>query len=119
MTLKSSYNGFARYHTTQTLLRSGLPSKLSSRESRKLVRDVTVNPTMILKDLQGSMSEMGVGVNQSIISCSLHKADLVGRSTRQLPDVTGKVQHARLIIAAQVRELRVAALDAHVNLKLN
>ena len=37
----------------------------------------------------------------------------------QLPDVTGKVQHARLIIAAQVRELRVAALDAHVNLKTN
>ena len=29
----------------------------------------------------------------------------------QLHDVTGKVQHARLIIAAQVRELRVAVLD--------
>ena len=35
----------------------------------------------------------------------------------QLRDVTGEVQHARLIIAAQVRELRVAALDAHVNLR--
>ena len=35
----------------------------------------------------------------------------------QLPDVTGKVQHARLIIAAQVRELRVAALDAHFKFK--
>ena len=34
----------------------------------------------------------------------------VGRGIRQLPDVTGKVQHARLIIAAQVRELRVAVL---------
>ena len=34
----------------------------------------------------------------------------------QLRDVAGKVQHARLIIAAQVRELRVAALDAHLNL---
>ena len=41
-----------------------------------------------------------------------------GRGTRQLHDVTGKVQHVRLIIAAQVRELRVAALDAHVNLKM-
>ena len=41
----------------------------------------------------------------------------VGRGTRQLHDVTGKVQHARLIIAAQVRELRVAALDAQLNLK--
>ena len=40
-----------------------------------------------------------------------------GRGTLQLHDVTGKVQHVRLIIAAQVRELRVAVLDAHVNLK--
>ena len=37
----------------------------------------------------------------------------------QLRDVTGKVQPARLIIAAQRRELRVAVLDAHVNLKMN
>ena len=35
----------------------------------------------------------------------------------RLHDVTGKVQHARLIIAAQVRELRVAVLDAQLNLK--
>ena len=34
-----------------------------------------------------------------------------GRGTRQLHDVTGKVQHARLIIAAQKREVRVAALE--------
>ena len=43
----------------------------------------------------------------------------VGRGTRQLHDVTGEVQRARLIIAAQVREVRVAVLDAHVNLKSN
>ena len=36
----------------------------------------------------------------------------------QLHDVTGKVQRARLIIAAQMREVRVAALDAHLNLKI-
>ena len=35
----------------------------------------------------------------------------------QLHDVTGKVQHARLIIAVQKRNVRVAALDAHLNLK--
>ena len=35
----------------------------------------------------------------------------------RLHDVTGKVQRARLIIAVQKREVRVAALDAHLNLK--
>ena len=37
----------------------------------------------------------------------------------QLHDVTGKVQHARLIIAAQVRELRVAALEMRMKFKVN
>ena len=50
------------------------------------------------------------GGSNSLPDGSVH----VGRGTRQLHDVTGKVQHARLIIAAQVRELRVAALDAHL-----
>ena len=55
------------------------------------------------------------GGSKSLPDGSVH----VGRGTRQLHDVTGKVQHARLIIAVQVRELRVAALAAHVNLKMN
>ena len=33
-----------------------------------------------------------------------------GRGTRQLHDVTGKVQRARLCIAVQKREVRVSAL---------
>ena len=65
-----------RYHTTQTPPRQGQPSKLSCRTSRKLVWDVTVNPTTTLKDLQGSMSEMGVSVHQSTISRYLPKAGL-------------------------------------------
>ena len=35
----------------------------------------------------------------------------------QLHDVTGKVQRARLTIAVQKREVRVAALDAHFKFK--
>ena len=37
----------------------------------------------------------------------------------QLHDVTGKVQRARLIIAAQKRNVQVAALDAQLNFKMN
>ena len=53
------------------------------------------------------------GGSNSLPDGSVH----VGRGTRQLHDVTGKVQHARLIIAAQVRELRVAVLEAHFKFK--
>ena len=78
-TVKSIIKKWKTYHTTQTIPRSGCPSKLSSRASRKLVRDVTVNPTMTLKDLQGSMSEIGVSFYQSTISRSHHKAGLNGQ----------------------------------------
>ena len=47
------------------------------------------------------------GGSESLPDGAVHE----GRGTVQLHDVTGKVQSARLRIAAQVRELRVAALE--------
>ena len=38
----------------------------------------------------------------------------VGRGTRQLHDVTGKVQHVRLCLPCKVREVRVATLEARI-----
>ena len=40
---------------------------------------------MTLKDLQSSMSEMGVSVHQSTISHSIHKAGLSGQVGRKKP----------------------------------
>ena len=77
-TVKSIIKRWKIYHTTQTLPRSGRPYKLISRASRKLVRDVTVIPTMTWKDLQVSMFKMGVSVHQSTISCSFHKLASIG-----------------------------------------
>ena len=42
-----------------------------------------------------------------------------GRGTVQLHDVTGKVQRARLRIAAQMREVRVSALVLREIKKIN
>ena len=47
------------------------------------------------------------GGSESLPDGAVHE----GRGTRQLHDVTGKVQSARPSIAAQKRELRVAALE--------
>ena len=81
--VKSIIKKWKTYHTTQTQPRSGQPSKLSSRASRKLVCDVNVSPAMTLKELQGSMSKMGVSVHQSTISRSLHSAGLNGQVARK------------------------------------
>ena len=63
------------------------------------------------------MAARVVGIRQEGVNPCRMVPSMKGRGTRQLHDVTGKVQQARLIIAAQVRDVRVAALDAHLNLK--
>ena len=84
--MKSIIKKWKTYHTTQTGPTSGRQSKLSSWASRKLVQDVNVNQTTItMKDLQSSMSEIGVSVHQSTISRSLHKAGLDGQVARKKP----------------------------------
>ena len=57
------------------------------------------------------------GIRQEGVNPCPMVPSMKGRGTRQLHDVTGKVQHARLIVAAQRREVRVAALDAHCKFK--
>ena len=52
---------------------------------------------------------------ESLSDGAVHK----GRGTRQLHDVTGKVQHVRLIIATQKRDVRVAALGCAFKFKKN
>ena len=55
------------------------------------------------------------GGSNSLPDGSVHE----GRGTVQLHDVTGKVQPARLIIAVQRREVRVAALECAFKFKKN
>ena len=63
------------------------------------------------------MAARVVGVRQEGIKSLPDGAVHEGRGTRQLHDVTGKVQRARLIIAAQKRDVRVAALGCAFKLK--
>ena len=54
------------------------------------------------------MAARVVGIRQEGVNPCWMVPSMKGRGTRQLHDVTGKVQHARLI---------VAALDAHYKFK--
>ena len=63
-------------------------------------------------DAQGDvMAARVVGIRQEGLNHCRMVPSMKGRGTVQLHDVTGKVQSARLQIAAQVREVRVAALE--------
>ena len=119
--VKSIIKKWKTYHTTQTLPRSGHPSKLSSRVSRKLVWDVTVNPTMTLKDLQDFMSEIGVSIHQStrsllssmMVAASCHRADCHQQGTGKLVRIEGTMDGAKFR-----RILDENLLESAMNLKL-
>ena len=65
-------------------------------------------------DAQGDvMAARVVGIRQERLNPCRMVPSMKGRGTRQLHDVTGKVQHAWLRIAAQMRDVRVAALELH------
>ena len=51
-----------------------------------------------------------VGIRQEGVNPCRMVPSMKGRGTRQLHDVTGKVQRARLRIAVQMRDVQVAAL---------
>jgi len=74
-----------RNGTTNTLPRSGHPSKLDGRARRTLIREATKRPKATLKDLQGFMAGTGQSVHMTTISQALHKAGLYGRVARKKP----------------------------------
>ncbi|KAJ8246390.1 hypothetical protein GJAV_G00267230 [Gymnothorax javanicus] len=64
------------HRTTDTLPRSGCPSKLSNETKSRLVAEVIVRPTVTLKELKSTIAEMGVIASETTIARSLHQAGL-------------------------------------------
>ncbi|KAK3561640.1 hypothetical protein QTP86_012048 [Hemibagrus guttatus] len=88
-----------KFGTTRTLPRSGRPAKPSDRERRVLVRDVTKNPVVTLKELQPFSVERGEPSRRTTISAALHQSGLYGRVTRQKPIVCKRHMTAHLEFA--------------------
>ena len=60
------------------------------------------------------MAARVVGIRQEGVKPCRMVPSMKGRGTRQLHDVTGKVQRAWLRIAVQKHEVRVAALEKRI-----
>ena len=66
-------------------LELGRPAKLSNRWRRALVREVTKNPMVTLKELQSSSVEMGEPYRRTTIYTVLNQSGLCGRVARLKP----------------------------------
>ena len=83
------------FGTTNSLPRSGRPAKLSNRGRRALVRRVTKNPMLTMKDIQSSFVQMGESYRRTTISAALHQSGLYGRVARRKPFLTKRQMTAR------------------------
>ncbi|KAK3512400.1 hypothetical protein QTP70_008742 [Hemibagrus guttatus] len=72
-----------KFGTTRTLPRAGRPAKPSDRERRTLVREVTENPMVTLKEFQCFSVEREKPFRRTTISAALHQSGLYGRAARQ------------------------------------
>uniref|UniRef100_A0AAY5KI17 Transposase Tc1-like domain-containing protein n=1 Tax=Esox lucius TaxID=8010 RepID=A0AAY5KI17_ESOLU len=76
--------------TSETLPRTGCPSKIDEKMRRKLVREASKRPTATLKELQEFLASTGCVLHVTTISLILHMNRLWGRVARRKPFLTKK-----------------------------
>ncbi len=90
----------ARKHgSVVNLPRSGQPTKITPRAQRRLIQEVTKDPTPTSKELQASLASVKVSVPDSTIRKRLGKNGLHGRVPRPKPLLSKKNIKARLSFA--------------------
>ncbi len=72
------------------LPRSGRPTKITPRAQRRLIQEVTKDPTTTSKELQASLASVKVSVHDSTIRKRLGKNGLHGRVPRPKPLLSKK-----------------------------
>ncbi|KAK3526003.1 hypothetical protein QTP70_011803 [Hemibagrus guttatus] len=85
-----------KFGTTRSLHIVGRPAKLSNHGRRALVREVTKNPMVALKELQCFSVARGEPSRRTNISAALHQSGLYGRVARQKPFLSKRHMTAHL-----------------------
>ncbi|KAK3564615.1 hypothetical protein QTP86_023754 [Hemibagrus guttatus] len=98
-TVDSIIHKWKKFGTTRTRPRAGRPAKPSDRGRRTLVREVTENPMVTLKELQRFSVERGEPSRRTTISAALHQSGLYGRVTRRKPLLSKRHMTAHLEFA--------------------
>jgi hypothetical protein len=88
-----------KFGTTKSLPRACRPANLSNRRRRALVREVTKNPMVTMRELQSYLVEMGKPSRRTPISAALHQSGLYGRVTRRKPLLSQRQMTAHLEFA--------------------
>ncbi|XP_062849643.1 zinc finger protein 638 [Trichomycterus rosablanca] len=86
---------------TATLPKSGQPSKLPPRSTRKILIQVKANPHITSRELQTSLAASGINVHASTIRRKINRHGIHGRVARRKPLLSRKNKVARLNFARE------------------
>ncbi len=98
-TVRAIIHKWRKHGTVVNLPRSGRPTKITPRAQRRLIQEVTKDPTTTSKELQASLASVKVSVHDSTIRKRLGKNGLHGRVPRLKPLLSKKNIKACLSLA--------------------
>uniref|UniRef100_A0A8C2KBE1 Transposase Tc1-like domain-containing protein n=1 Tax=Cyprinus carpio TaxID=7962 RepID=A0A8C2KBE1_CYPCA len=84
-TVRAIIHKWQNHGTVENLPRSGRPTKITPKAQRRLIQEVTKNPTTTSKELQASLASVKVSVHDSTIRKRLGKNGL-RKPLKQLDD---------------------------------
>ena len=82
-TVRAIIHKWQKHGTVENLPRSGWPTKITPRAQRRLIQEVTKDPTTTSKELQASLASVKVSVHDSTIRKRLGKNGLHGLDDSQ------------------------------------
>lgn len=89
------------FNTIVTLPRSWRPSKISPRNTRKIISDLKAYPSITFRELQTSVSASGVNVYVFTIRHEIDEHTIHWRAARRKPLLSTKKKAARLNYAGE------------------
>ncbi len=98
-TVRAIIRKWRKHGTVVNLPRSGRLTKITPRAQRRLIQEVTKDPTTTSKELQASLASVKVSVHDSTIRKRLGKNGLHGRVPRRKPLLSKKNIKAHLSLA--------------------
>ena len=78
------------FSTVATLPRSGRPAKMTGRAQRRMLKEVKKNPRVSPKDLQKSLEDANISVDESTVRKTLNKNGVHGRTSWKKPLLSKK-----------------------------
>uniref|UniRef100_A0AAZ3PUM4 Transposase Tc1-like domain-containing protein n=1 Tax=Oncorhynchus tshawytscha TaxID=74940 RepID=A0AAZ3PUM4_ONCTS len=81
-TVRAVIHKWRTFGTVVNLHRSGRPTKITPRAQRRLIQEVTKEPTTTSKELQASLASVKVSVHDSTIRKTLGKNGIHGPSSK-------------------------------------